>query len=227
VREGLRYIRDHEVLGRMLSFYVVAGLLAINFPIILPLMAKITFDGNAGTYSVITVAMGVGSLAGALVMAHRGRSSIRLVFFSSMLFGAAILAAALAPSLPVFLFLMTFVGMGMACLMASGNSVVQLTSEPQMRGRVMSVWTIAVLGTTPIGGPFIGWLSSATSPRVSMLVGGTATLVAGGIILGGLVRSRGSSPQTRRVPGILSTPPLASSVTAATGSGSEKSVASV
>src|SRR5205807_1136757 len=112
------------------------------------------------------------------------RSSIRAVFYASMLFGAAICAAALAPSLPLFLLLIPLVGAGMATLMASGNSVVQLTATPQMRGRVMAVWTIAVLGTTPIGGPFIGWLSSVTSPRLAMGVGGVATLVAGALILG-------------------------------------------
>lgn len=233
IREGMRYIWHEPMLRSNLLLMVVVGTLAINFPVILPLLAKVTFDGNADTYSVMTVAIGVGALGGALLVAHRGTAGRKLLFVSGVIFGGGMFAAALAPSIAVFLVLLIVLGFGQMAFMGTNNSMVQLGSDPQMRGRVMAVYTIAVLGTTPIGGPFIGWLSSVTSPRVGFAVGGAATVIASVVFSSNLLihfrarrRGEAAEPQVSRVVGNWSMP-VASSATAGTGSGSENRNGSV
>jgi MFS family permease len=244
VREGLRYIWRTPLLRSILLLMLVVGTLAINWPVILPLIAKITFGGGPGTYGIIVSAMGVGAFAGALVIANRGSASTRVLFASGLFFGAAITAASFAPSLAPFLVLIALVGLGQVALAAIANSMLQLNADPQMRGRVMAVWTVAILGSTPIGGPLIGWISSVTSPRIGFAVGGIGTLVATVVFVGDLLRrhtptTEDAEPpalvdvdelpvaQTSRVVGSVSMPPAASSATAGTGSGSENSAASL
>jgi MFS family permease len=216
---------------------VVVGTLAINFPVIMPLLARVTFHGNADTYGAMTVVMGVGALAGSLIVAHRSHATRRLLFVAGLVFGFAMTAVALAPTLGVAFAIILVMGAGQMTFMGANNSMVQLGSDPQMRGRVMAVYTIAVLGTTPIGGPFIGWLSSVTNPRVGMAVGGIATVVASAVFVGDFrltararrtAREAWESPtQVSRVVGRWSTSPAASSATAGTGSGSENRSESV
>ena len=233
IRDGLRYIWHEPILRSNLLLMIVVGTLAINFPVILPLLAKVTFDGNAETYSVMTVVMGIGALAGSLIVAHRSSAGRGMLLVAGVLFGGAMIAAAIAPSLGLFLALMVVVGIGQMTFMGTNNSMVQLGSEPQMRGRVMAVYTIAVLGTTPIGGPFIGWLSTVTNPRVGFAVGGVATVIASVVFSSNLIvhyrarRRPGVDPQVSRVAGNWEMPPAASSATAGTGSGSENRNGSV
>ena len=134
----------------------VVGMLAINFPVVLPLIAKVTFDGNAATYSWMTVSMGVGALFGALAVAHKSNPTARVVVVSGLAFGAATVIASFAPTIAVFVFLVAFVGAGQITFLATCQSTVQLEAEPSKRGRVMAVYTITILGTTPIGAPHRG-----------------------------------------------------------------------
>ena len=99
IREGLRYVWRTAELRSLLLLTLIVGTLAINFPVVLPLIAKVTFDGNADTYSMMTIAMGIPALFGGLVIAHRSNPNERLLFASGLFFGAAITVAALAPSL--------------------------------------------------------------------------------------------------------------------------------
>ncbi len=213
-----------------LLLMVVVGTLAINFPVIMPLLARVTFHGNADTYGAMTVVMGIGALAGSLIVAHRTHATRRLLFVAGLVFGFAMTAVALSPTIGVAYAIILVMGAGQMTFMGANNSMVQLGSDPQMRGRVMAVYTIAVLGTTPIGGPFIGWLSSVTSPRVGMAVGGLATVIASAVFVGDLrltaharraAREAWETPQVSRVVGNWSTAPAVSSATAGTGSGSE------
>jgi MFS family permease len=177
VREGLRYVWRTAELRSLLLLTFVVGTLTINFPVVLPLIAKITFDGNAGTYSVMTIAMGIPALIGGLVIAHRARADERLLFGAGLFFGAAITVAALAPSLAIFVVLIASVGVGQIAFMTTCNTMTQLRSEPRMRGRVMAVYAVAVLGSTPIGGPLIGWISQEFGPRYGLALGGVAAIV--------------------------------------------------
>jgi predicted MFS family arabinose efflux permease len=156
----------------------VIGTLALNTQVVLPLMAKLVFDGNAATYSWMSIAIGAGAMVGALVIASRTEVTPLMFVTSGTLFGAAICVAAVAPTLGVFLGVLLLVGAGQISFLASCNTQIQLRSDPQMRGRVMSVYTITLLGSTPIGGPLIGWVCEVWGPRVGFAVGGVATLVA-------------------------------------------------
>ena len=238
IRDGLRYIWHEPVLRANLLLMVVVGTLAVNFPVIFPLLARITFHGNADTYGVMTVVMGVGALIGSLIVARRALATQRFLFVAGLVFGGSMTLAALAPSLGVFFAIIVVLGVGQMMFMGANNSIIQLQSDPQMRGRVMAAYTIAVLGTTPIGGPFIGWVSSVTNPRVGIAIGGIATLVASVVFVGDLRhlarRRRGTGagddgrvPQTRRVVGSPVSSPRVSSATAGTGSGSENNTESV
>jgi MFS family permease len=178
VREGLRYVWTTPALRDPLLAMAVVGIFAFNFTTTLPLLAKFTFHGGAGTYSALTAAMGCGAVVGGLLVAHRSRPSTALLSLIGIFFGVMILAVAAAPDEAVALAALVCMGVGSISFIATANATLQLRSDPSMRGRVMSLYAIAFLGSTPIGAPLVGWISDATSPRVALLVGGAATLAA-------------------------------------------------
>jgi MFS family permease len=169
---------------------LIVGTFAINSPVVLPLLAKVTFGGNAGVYSWMSVAMGAGALFGALFVANRTTVRGSLVFKTALVFGVATCVAALAPSLGVLIGLLVVVGAGQIAFLATCNSQIQLRADPVMRGRVMAVYTIAILGSTPIGGPIVGWVCQVFGPRWGLALGGIAT-IAGALVFGtAFVRAR-------------------------------------
>ena len=178
VREGLRYVWTTPTLRDPLLAMAVVGIFAFNFTTTLPLLAKYTFHGGAGTYSALTSAMGCGAVIGGLLVAHRSRPSTALLSRIGIFFGIMILAVAAAPSEAVALAALVFMGIGSISFIATANATLQLRADPDMRGRVMALYAIAFLGSTPIGAPLMGWLSDTTSPRVALAVGGVATLAA-------------------------------------------------
>jgi len=159
----------------------IVGTLAYEFQVTLPVVARQTFHGGAATYGFLTAAMGFGAVFGGLVTATRGRTGLRYLTLAGALFGVAILFASVAPVLGVELFALAAVGWASVTFLATGNTTLQLQSEPSMRGRVMALWAVAFLGSTPVGGPLIGWIVAMTSARVGLAVGGIACLVAAGV----------------------------------------------
>jgi MFS family permease len=188
VREGFAYVARTAELAVPLVMLLVIGTLAYEFSVVLPLLARVTFDGGPGTYGVLTSAMGAGAVAGGLTVASRGRTGLRPMTVAAAVFGAAILATAVSPTLPVAVVALAVVGATSISFLAVANSTIQLTADPLFRGRVMALWTIAFLGSTPLGAPIIGFISQATSPRGGLVVGGVACLVAAAV--GALALSR-------------------------------------
>ena len=131
-------------------------------------MARETFGGGAEVYGFLTAAMGAGAVVGGLVVAGSGRTGTRAVIIASFGFGIAILLAAAAPTLPLEIVAMTIVGAASVTFLAVGNSTLQLAARPDMRGRVMSLWAVAFLGTTPIGGPIAGYVSETAGGRAGL-----------------------------------------------------------
>jgi MFS family permease len=113
-----------------------------------------------------------------LFTAHRSRPSQKLLALIGVIFGSLILAVGFSPTKTVALLFLVPMGAASIAFIATNNAILQLRSEPSMRGRVMSLNAIAFLGSTPIGAPLLGWISDATTPRVALLVGGVATLAA-------------------------------------------------
>jgi MFS family permease len=178
VRDGLRYAWRTPDLRVLLLSMAVVGVFAFNFTVTLPLLAKFTFDGGAGLYSAFLVAMGAGAVAGGLFTAFRSSPSIRMLAGIAVVFGGAILAVALAPDQAVALALLVPMGATSIAFVATNNATLQLRADPSMRGRVMSLNAIAFLGSTPIGAPLLGYISDVSNPRVALVAGGVATLLA-------------------------------------------------
>jgi len=153
-------------------------MLSFNFQVLLPLLAKFTWHGTATTYAALTAAMGVGSIAGALAAGARGRVSPRILTVASAGFGAATLLAAAAPSLPLQLLALIPLGAMSVTFAAGVNSALQLAVEPELRGRVMALYSIVFVGSTPVGGPIAGWLAEVAGPRSGLVLGGVAALGA-------------------------------------------------
>ena len=178
VREGLRYVWSTPDLRDPLLVMAVIGIFAFNFTTTLPLLATVTFHGGAGTYSALSVGMGAGAIVGGLAVAHRSRPSTALLGGIGLAFGLAISAVALSPSTGVAVALIVLMGACSIAFIATSNATLQLRADPAMRGRVMALYATAFLGSTPIGAPLVGWISDASSPRIALLVGAGATLLA-------------------------------------------------
>ncbi len=157
------------------------------------------FQRGPGTYSALTVAMGVGALAGALTIAWRRRPSYQMLVGVSLAFGALILAVASAPILPVALALLVPMGAASVMFIATANSLLQLNSSGAMRGRVMALWAVVFLGSTPIGAPLIGFIAGRYGVRVALGLGGVATLLSAvwaGLALHRIRKTRAAAGQT-------------------------------
>jgi MFS family permease len=182
LRDGFRYVWRTPSLRNTLIAMAVIGIFAYNFQVTLALLATVTFHGGAGSYAVLTSCMGVGAIVGGLTVAHRGRPTPRLLQGVALTFGALLAVVAAAPSLAVAAVVIVFMGAASIAFIATANAELQLQAEPAMRGRVMALYSMAFLGSTPIGGPLIGAISEWTNPRVSIAVGAVATLLAAGIL---------------------------------------------
>jgi MFS family permease len=178
IRAGLQYAWQTPVLRSTILFMAVVGTLAFNWTVTLPLLAKFTFHGDAGTYGLMTTLMGVGALVGALASARRTPSPTTLAG-SGLLFGLSMTLAAMAPNRMSEYVLIVITGAFSMAFLACANTTLQLTASPEMRGRVMALYSLVFLGSTPVGGPLVGWISQHLTPRYGLAVGGVATLGAG------------------------------------------------
>ena len=180
VREALREVGARPALFGPLAMMAVIGTLSFNFQVLLPLFAKFTWHGTASTYALLTTAMGIGSVMGALAAGARNRVTPRLLAGSAVLFGAAELAAALAPTLALQALILAPLGAASVTFAAGVNSTLQLAAAGPSRGRVMSLYSVVFLGSTPIGAPIVGWLAQAHGPRAGLVLGAVAALATGG-----------------------------------------------
>ena len=188
VREGLRYVRSTPELLIPLVMIAVIGTLAWEFQVSLPLMASKVFHGGAASYGVMASVMGGGAVVGGLISAARSRPRARALCLAAIGWGIAILAAAVAPSMPLELAALVFVGYGSITFNSLAKTTLQLTARPEMRGRVMALWALAWLGSTPIGGPIIGWAGQVIGARWALVIGGLAALACGVLALPALTR---------------------------------------
>ncbi len=178
MRSALRYVRRTPELAVPLGLMALVGTFGLNFPVVLPLLARFSFDGGAMAYATLVSAMGAGSVLGALATGAHGRTDGRLIAGAALAFGVTALLAAAMPSLALEVPVVALLGASAVTFAAAINSSLQLTVEPAMRGRVMALYTIVFLGSTPIGGPLVGWLSQTYDPRVALLLAGLAGLSA-------------------------------------------------
>ena len=190
VRAGLRYAWATPELRSTILLVAIVGTFALNFTVLTPLLVEGTFDAGPGTLGLLTSAMGGGSLVGALVAAARSKPTPRLLVGAAGALGVVMLAVAVAPSLPVAFVLLALTGAATITFLSTANSTLQLRSSTEMRGRVMSLYLLVFLGSTPIGGPIVGWVAETFDPRAGFAVGGVASLVGAVVAAGGLFRGR-------------------------------------
>lgn len=179
VRQGLRYVRSTPELLIPLVMIAVVGMLAWEFQVSLPLMATQVLGGGAESYGLMASLMGVGAVFGGLVSASRSRPRARSLCVASLGWGLAIVVASLMPTMTTELIVMLFVGYGSITFNSYAKTVLQLAARPEMRGRVMALWAIAWLGSTPVGGPIIGWIGQDFGARWALGLGGVAALACG------------------------------------------------
>ena len=181
LRAGLRYVATTPELAVPLLMMAAVGCLAYEFQVSLPYMASRGLHAGPGGYGLMVAAMGVGAVIGGLIVATRGKiGSMRLVL-SAAVFGVSLAIAALAPNLAVSLIGLVIVGGASVTFMSTGNATLQLRSAPEMRGRVMALWFVAFQGSTPIGGPIVGFVMAALGPRAGLGLGAiTCLIVAAG-----------------------------------------------
>jgi MFS family permease len=178
IRAGLRHVRQNPELAVPLALMALVGTLGFNFQVALPLLAKFSFDGGASAYAVLVSAMGVGSITAALVNGHRGKTGGAVIAAASLAFGVAALVAAAMPDLILEAIVLAALGGAAVVFVSSINSTIQLAVSAEMRGRVMALFSIVFLGSTPIGGPLTGWLAEAYDPRLTLVLAGISGLSA-------------------------------------------------
>lgn len=178
LREGFRYAWRTPVIRVTLLMLAIIGTLTYEFSTTLPLLSEFTFHRGATGLAIMTSLMGVGAVVGGLIVAAAGRPSLRRLVAVEVVFGVFVLAIAVMPTVHVVYALMPFVGAASVATIALSNSLLQLSSEPQLRGRVISLFSMALMGSTPIGGPIVGWIGEHVDPRAAIVLGGIAALAA-------------------------------------------------
>jgi MFS family permease len=196
VREGLAYVARTPELGGPLLMMALVGCLAYEFQVVLPVVAEHTFHGSAAAYGFMSAAMGIGAVFGGLHVAARGKIGLPALTRSALIFGIVIALAAAAPVLWLELVALALVGGASVGFLSKGNSTLQLTATPSMRGRVMALWAVAFLGSTPIGGPVAGWIADDFGGRAGLVLGACACLVAAGFGALATARSRRATEAT-------------------------------
>jgi len=201
LRAGFGHVRRTPELAVPLLMMAIVGCLAFEFQIVLPVVAQETFGGGSQAFGLLTAALGLGSVIGGLLYAGRGRGGAAVMVVSAVLFGLSLAGTAVAPSLPVALVALTVTGAVSVVFQSTGNTTLQLNASPSMRGRVMALWSVAFLGTTPIGGPIAGLVSDAWGGRAGLALGAIACFVAAGVGALTLRRARPALPVGQAAPG--------------------------
>jgi MFS family permease len=190
VRAGLAYVRRRPEIMVVMSIVGVVGMFGLNFQLTTALMSRLVFDKGAGAYGLLGSIMAVGSLAGALLAARRRRPGLPLVIGATLAFGAAATVAALMPTYAAFAISLIPVGLASLTLMTAANATVQLSTDPEMRGRVMALYMAIFMGGTPIGAPIIGWVGQTFGARWTILVGGLVSALCALLALAWAARTR-------------------------------------
>jgi MFS family permease len=188
LRAGLRYAMSIDDLRVPLLLMAVVGTLSFNFAVLLPLLAERDLGGNDVTYTVLTSFFGIGSLVGSLRMARRDLIDTRFLARSALALGLSSGLLAFAPSIPIAALILLPAGYAGIGVLSGGNAVLQLATSAEMRGRVLALYTVVFLGSTPIGGPIAGWSAQRFGTATGIVIGAVAAVAAGVAVLAFLRR---------------------------------------
>jgi len=192
--EGLRYVWGRADLKAILIMLFLIGTFGLNFPIFISTMAVSVFHADARGFGLLSSTMAIGTIAGALFAASRDKPRFVSLLLGAGIFGLGCTLAALAPNDWVFAGALVVIGVAALTFTNTTNSLMQLSTEPAMRGRVMALRVAIALGGTPIGAPIVGWVADTVSPRWALGVGAAsgfaAAIVAIYVLVGQFHRPR-------------------------------------
>jgi MFS family permease len=183
VRAGIRYARGRQQLWLPLAMMSIVGLLAFNFAVVLPVLARDTFHGSGGTYGLLSTMLSIGSVAGSLSVGLVRHPRRVYLVGASAAFGVGLIATAAAPTVLVVCIALLVTGAAAFCFVTLASTTLQLHSAPEFRGRILALWVFVYLGTTPIGSILTGWIIDAGGARAALVVGAIACLAAAGVAI--------------------------------------------
>jgi MFS family permease len=178
VKEGLHYAAGRQQLWLPLVMMSVVGLLAFNFAVILPVLAKDTFHGTGGTYGLLTTMLSIGAVVGSLAIGLIRHPRRQYIMVAALGFGIMLVATAAAPDVAVASVTLLLTGVAGFCFVTLCSTALQLHSSAAFRGRIMALWVFVYIGTTPVGSIVTGWITAAGGPRIALLVGAGSCLAA-------------------------------------------------
>jgi MFS family permease len=187
--EGFRYVWSRPDLRAILFMLFLVGTFGLNFPIFISTMAVRVFHTDARGFGLLSSIMAVGSLSGALIAASRDRADFRSLLLSAAVFGLGCTLAALAPNYWLFAAALAMIGIAALTLTNGTNSLMQLSTAPAMRGRVMAIRVGVALGCTPLGAPPVGWVADHFGPRWALGVGAASGFAAAAVAIAFLMRA--------------------------------------
>ena len=193
-REALASVRRRPDVVLVLLVVGLVSAFGLNFPMTTALMARVEFARGPAEFGLLGSVLAIGSLTGALLAARRRAPTIRLVVGAAAAFGASALLAAVMPTYATFALALVPVGMSALTVLTAANALVQTTTEPALRGRVVALYMTVLVGTTPIGAPAIGWLAEVAGPRWAIAAGGLTALAAAAVAGAVLLRRRAEPP---------------------------------
>ncbi|MBU8807736.1 MFS transporter [Mycolicibacterium goodii] len=176
--ETLRYVSARPHIAAALVLMAVSGLLTFNWNVLLPTLARDTFGGDARVVGFAFTSMGIGAVFGGLALAGALRGTSKWLILNGCVLGAALSLTGLMPTVTIAYALLFVVGAASVTFRSTATTLLQLHSDPGVRGRIISLLVLATNGTTPLGGPLIGWICAHANPRVACLVGGLGTVAA-------------------------------------------------
>jgi MFS family permease len=184
LKEAIRYLTYHHTPRIILVMMISVGVFACEFFITLPLLAQETFGGNASTYALLTTAMGMGAVIGGFYAAGRPHvKNVTSIAWRTVLFGVSMVLLGAMPTLQAALMAAVIVGFLQALLVTAANTLLLSSVVPQMRARMSVMWAVIFAGSTPFGGPLMGWISQIMSPGMAIAVGGITCIASGAIVL--------------------------------------------
>jgi MFS family permease len=179
LREGLRYVWRTQDLRIPLVMLAVVATLSYNYQVLVPLMVRRDLHSTDLGYTALTSVMSLGAVLGSLWLARRSRLQTRFLARACLVLGGVTMLLALAPTLALAAVAAVLVGATSIIVLSGTNAALQLVAAPEMRGRVLALFTVVFLGSTPIGGPIAGWVAEQFGTRASLAMGAVAALVAG------------------------------------------------
>ena len=186
--EGFRYVLRRADLRIILFMLFLVGTFGLNFPIYISTMSVTVFHKGAGQYGLLTSIMAAGSVTGALMAASRAKPGLSVLILGAAVFGVGCALAAMMPSYALFGLALFVVGVAAQTLTTTTNSLVQMSTEPAMRGRVVAILLAITLGGTPLGAPIVGWVADHFGPRWALAIGATAGILAAATALAYVAR---------------------------------------